>query len=443
MSTAVPAAAERVGRRRRLPIPMRGVIGLLLFALGLWALVADVEAWNSVWYLPAWYGYLLVLDAVISLRGGRSFVGQRRGELVSMMLWSLPFWLLFEAYNLRLGNWYYVFGLRTLWGSLLMSTLAFATVLPACFFHAEVLEAFGAFGGKQSRPVRITPAVLRLCAAGGAAAAVLPLLWPRWFFWMVWAAPLGILEVVNYRSGAPSLLRDLEEGRPGRLLRLLLGGLFAGAVWELLNYWARTKWIYTVPGFENWKLAEMPFAGFGGFPPLALSAFAFYSFVSRLGSRSRLVAVATAIVFSAAASAAILDRNVQSVRPLLSDLSGLEASDVAKLRASGIPTPERLDRAVRREGLAAVASRTRVSAEALGRAANQASLALHKGMGVPAARLLEAVGIRTVGDLAGVDAGQLTARLSLAAAERGEGPLRPEYVRVWIRAAGADGRPRR
>jgi hypothetical protein len=64
-------------------------------------------------------------------------------------------------------------------------------------------------------------------------------------------------------------------------------------------------------------------------------------------------------------------------------------------------------------------------------------------MGVPAARLLEAAGIQTVGDLVGVDAGQLTARISRIAPERGEAPPRPEYVRVWVRAASADGRPRR
>jgi predicted flap endonuclease-1-like 5' DNA nuclease len=422
---------------------MRALVGLLLFALGLWALIADLEAWNTVWYLPAWYGYLLILDAVISLRGGRSFVVERRGELVSMMAWSLPFWLLFEALNLRLANWYYVFGLRTLWGSLLMSTLAFATVLPACFFHAEALDAFGAFRDKRWRPLRVTPAVLRLCAAVGAAAVVLPLLRPREFFWMVWAAPLGLLEVVNYRSGAASLLSDLEGGRPGRLLRLLVGGLLAGAAWELLNYWARTKWIYTVPGFEQWKLLEMPFAGFGGFPPLALSAFAFYSFMSPLRGRWRLVAVAVAIAFSAAASAAILDRNVQSVRPVLSDLTGLDASAAAKLRAAGIPTPERLDRVARREGLAAIATRSGIAAGVLERAAGEASLALHKGMGAPAARLLEAAGVRTVADLASADADRLTARLDSIAAARGETAPRPEYVRVWVRAAGPDGRPRR
>jgi Domain of unknown function (DUF4332) len=443
MSSAAPAAAQRAGRHRTVRIPMRALVGVVLFALGLWALIADLEAWNTVWYLPAWYGYLLILDSVISLRGRPSFVVERRGELVSMMAWSLPFWLIFEAFNLRLANWYYVFGLRTLWGSLLMSMLAFATVLPACLFHAEALDAFGVFRDKRWRPLRVTPAVLRLCAAAGAAAVVLPLLRPREFFWMVWAAPLGLLEVVNYRAGAPSLVRDLESGRSGRLLRLLVGGLLAGAAWELLNYWARTKWIYTVPGFEQWKLLEMPFAGFGGFPPLALSAFAFYSFVSRLRGRSRLVAAAVAIAFSGAASAAVLDRNVQSIRPILSELSGLDASAAARLRAARIPTPERLDRAARREGLAAVAARSGLPEGVLERAAAEASLALHKGMGVPAARLLEAAGIRTVADLASADPDRLTGRLEGIAAARGETAPRPEYVRVWIRAAGADGRPRR
>jgi hypothetical protein len=443
MSSAVPGTVEGAPARGRRAFPVQGVAGVLLFLLGLWALIADLEAWNTVWYLPAWYGYLLVLDAVIAHRGGRSFVRDRRRELFGMMLWSLPFWLLFEAFNLRLHNWYYVFGLRTLWGSLLMSMLAFATVLPACFFHAELLTSLGAFEAKRWRPVRVTRGLLAVCVAAGIAAAVTPLLWPRWAFWAVWFAPLAIFEVVNYRSGAPSLLRDLEAGRPARLLRLLAGGLLAGGGWELLNFWARTKWIYTVPGFERWKLLEMPFAGFGGFPPLAVSAFAYFAFVSRLSGRARVAAVIFASVFSIAASIAALDRNVQSVRPLLSELSGLDSAAAAKLRAAGIPTPERLERAARRGGVAALAISSGVPEDSLRRAASEASLALHKGMGAPAARLLEAAGISTVADLARADPDELTQRLSRVAADRGEEPPRPDYVRVWIRAAGEDGRPRR
>lgn len=443
MSAVVPAAVGSAESRSRLRFPPWGALGILLFALGLWALVADLEAWNTIWYLPAWYGYLLTVDAAIYLRRGHSFVGGRRRELVAMMLWSLPFWLLFEAYNLRLHNWYYVFGLRTLWGSGLMSTLAFATVLPACFFHAEALDAFGAFRHARSRPLRITRRTLFVLTALGAFCAVAPLLWPRVFFWAVWGATLGIPEVWNYRAGAPSLIGDLEAGRPGRFLRLLFGGLWAGAVWELLNYWARTKWIYTVPGFEDWKVFEMPLAGFGGFPPLALSAFAFFTLVTRLEKKRRIAAAAAAVVFSVGASIAILDRNVQSIRPVLSDLSGLDASAVLKLRESGIPTPELLERAVQREGTSAVASRAGIPVDRLERAAREASLALHKGMGAPAARLLEAAGVEKVADLASRDPAELTASLSRIAAARREPAPRPEYVRVWVRAAKLDGRPRR
>ncbi|MDQ5871207.1 MAG: DUF4332 domain-containing protein [Acidobacteriota bacterium] len=443
MSSPAAVAAERHAPRANSGALLRAAAGIALFALGLWALVADLEAWNAIWYLPAWYGYLLVLDALIYARRGRSFVGERRHELVLMMLWSLPFWLLFEAYNLRLHNWYYVFGLRTLWGSVLMSTLAFATVIPACFFHAEALEAFGIFRERRWRPLRVTRTVLAVCWIAGAACAIAPLVWPRWAFWMVWGAPLGILEAVNYRSGAPSLLRDLGEGRPGRLLRLLLGGLLAGAAWELLNYWARTKWIYTVPFFEDWKVAEMPLAGFGGFPPLALSAFAFFALVSQLRGRTLFVAAGAAILFSAWASVATFDRNVQSMRPVLSELSGLDAAAVEGLRAAGIPTPERLDRAVRKEGVVAVAARSGVPLPSVERAARHAALALHKGMGPSAARLLEEAGIDSVADLRAAHPPALALLLRRLAASRGEPAPRLEHVRVWVRAARSDGRPRR
>jgi hypothetical protein len=443
MSSAAALPTERRAFRADRGALLRAAAGVAVFAVGLWALATDVEAWNAVWYLPAWYGYLLVLDAFLSARGGRSFVVERRRELVTMMLWSLPFWLLFEAYNLRLHNWYYVFGLRTLWGSVLMSTLAFATVIPACFLHAELLEAFGFARDRRWRALRVTRTVLVVCLVAGAACAILPLAWPRWAFWMVWAGPLGILEVLNYRSGAPSLLRDLEQGRAGRLLRLLLGGLLAGAAWELLNYWARTKWIYTVPGFEDWKVFEMPFAGFGGFPPLALSAFAFFSWVSSLRGRSRLVTAGAAVAFSAWASVAAMDRNVQSIRPVLADLRGLEPSAVERLRGAGIPTPERLDRAVRREGPAAVSARSGVPLPAVERAARHAALALHKGMGPSAARLLEEAGIDDVADLRAAHPPALALLLRRLAAARGVPAPRLEHVRVWVRAARADGRPRR
>ncbi len=93
-------------------LPLWGAAGLLLLGAGSWALLRDVPRWNAVWYVAAWYGYLLILDAVLFLRRRRSFVSHERGKFLSMLLWSVPFWLFFEACNLVLRNWYYVFGLR-------------------------------------------------------------------------------------------------------------------------------------------------------------------------------------------------------------------------------------------------------------------------------------------------------------------------------------------
>jgi hypothetical protein len=77
------------------------------------------------------------------------------------------------------------------------------------------------------------------------------------------------------------LIRDLEQGAPGRIYRLLVTGLWAGLLWELWNFWAAARWSYTVPFVGELKLFEMPILGFLGFPPFTLEAFALYQFFCR------------------------------------------------------------------------------------------------------------------------------------------------------------------
>ena len=101
--------------------PVWAVAGLLVLAAGLVALVRDVPVWNVAWYVPAWYGYLLIVDSLIFARRGESFVSGRRRELLEMLFWSLPFWFFFEAVNLVLRNWYYVFGYRSEWAGAAMA----------------------------------------------------------------------------------------------------------------------------------------------------------------------------------------------------------------------------------------------------------------------------------------------------------------------------------
>jgi hypothetical protein len=378
-----------------------------------------------------------------------------------MMFWSAPYWFVFEAFNLRLRNWYYVFAFHSdvLQGG--MSFLAFATVFPACFMHVELMGALGLFEHRRWRPLRVGRAMILFCCLGGALCIVMPLAVPRYAFPLVWGATLGIPAVINYRSGAPSLLRDLEAGRPQRLLRLLSGGLVAGLVWEGLNYWARCKWIYTVPGLEEWKLFEMPVLGFFGFPVLSLEAFCFYSMLCHFlrggrhwgGSDTGAGAVERralhglagvgALLLSIGILVTMLNTTVRSRRPLIANLRGVDRQLQERFADLGIDSPETLVHAIDCEGLYELAQRARLSPDPLRRAYRHAGLAIHKGMGTRMAGYLLDAGVGNVEALARRDADALWREVLQMTSDAGEEPPRLAEVRVWVRAAGMTGRPRR
>lgn len=111
----------------------------------------------------------------------------------------------------------------------------------------------------------------------GVVAAVLPLIVvSRWLVPLVWLGWLLALEPINARRGRPSWLGDLARGDASKLLALLASGAVCGVLWEFWNYWATTKWTYTVPYAGNVKIFEMPVLGYLGFPPFALECYAMY-----------------------------------------------------------------------------------------------------------------------------------------------------------------------
>jgi hypothetical protein len=88
-----------------------------------------------------------------------------------------------------------------------------------------------------------------------------------------------VLDPVNARLGAESLLADARARRFDRAVNLLASGLLCGVLWEFWNFWAGAKWHYTVPIMPNARLFEMPLPGYLGFPPFAVECFAMYEFV--------------------------------------------------------------------------------------------------------------------------------------------------------------------
>lgn len=256
--------------------------------LGLGVLLVDqvLLPWQleplARWFTPVmWTAYILLVDAWVLRRDGQSLLWDRPREAAFMATVSIPLWLVFEAYNVRLRNWAYFGVPETPWVAGVAYAWAFATIWPALFETAALLGA-GPLPDPPRRPAPIAlgPAAWGAVASGALFVAVPPLLPAAvrpWTFGFVWLGFVLLLDPLNARAGRPSFLGAWRAGDRGLVGRWLAAGLLCGLLWEFWNYWALAKWRYVgVPVFPAWRLFEMPLAGYLGFPPFALEAFAMY-----------------------------------------------------------------------------------------------------------------------------------------------------------------------
>ena len=416
-------------------------------------MLARVEPFATWFYPFAWYSTLLLLDATIARRRGRYFLIDRPALALSLCAWSVPFWLFFELLNFRLANWYYVFVPDDPVARWTGIALSFATVLPAIFLSERVLQEYGpwredrvpADAGTWSPP---TPEIsaplggrgLLVVQAAGVLCLLLALAWPRLFFPLVWVGLTLVADPWVYRRDPRrSLLYDLEARRFRRPIRLLVGGMAIGLLWELFNVSARGKWIYTVPGLEELKLFEMPVLGFFGFPFLALEGWSAYQVLVIAGlapdaDRPRprgarglrpgwtLPICALAAVFSALVLHGMTIGTISSTTPRL---EAFDEPAARALVASGYDVFDLADAdPLEVSGAAGIAR-----AEAAGWV-DWARLVTLRGIGTANADRLRVAGVDSVDELAAVSSEELTVRL----AETGR-PERATRVRVWVRAA--------
>ena len=385
------------GPERKRQAALRAGLGAAALAVAFVLLLRGVDPLPTWFYVFAWYPTLVLLDALATLLDGTPSLFTRATLTLSLFLWSPVVWLVFEAANFRLQDWYYVL-LPTRgperWAGIVLS---FATVVPAIVLAERVLAAAGVFRAGRGPRIVVRRGDLWGAVALGAGTGVLALAWPRLFFPQVWGAAFLLAEPVVYaRLPGLSLFRDVEQGRWGRVGRLMLGGLGIGVLWEGYNYVAEAGWVYTVPWLEELKLFEMPPFGFVGFPVFALEAWAMYAALAALrvavplagGAPARALRTAGAGLLATAFAAAVL---LGMERWTISSVATRPPDDVAVADLAGL-----------------------------------------RGMGAGHARTLAALGVRDRCDLARVAAEPLAARMREAAGRRR--PTAAE-VRVWVRTA--------
>jgi len=438
--------------------PLHGIIGILLLILSEILLFKKIDPFYSFFYCFAWWSYILTIDGFIYYLKGNSLLLNRTREFFLMIPWSIFIWLIFEAANLSLENWYYINLPPSIVERWAGYAIAYGTVLPGLFETTELLETITLKPPHHPLPLpqeekgRMRsghPFLILL----GILSLILSVVIPKYFFPLIWVGFIFLLEPFNYRYGTGSLLRDLEAGKPGKICLLLIAGLICGFLWEFWNFWARSKWVYTVPFFDEMKGFEMPFLGFLGFPPFAVQAYVMYHFISlfrfgrgwevetcKLHSEKRtrpLTIILTTILlisFSILIFTAIDFKTVDSFYPRMKDAYWIPSDYRKELPKVGIATLEDLvlktDEKKEREELAL---RLLIPKEELNHWVEKAQLVQIKGMGIENLRLLEEIGIHSVSDLSLEDPEKLYEKIGQVF--QGRIPHRKAKIRIWVREA--------
>jgi len=447
----MPATLEATPKTRA-NVQIALALGILVIAELL--MFQGIEPFSSWFYPLVWWSYIFLVDGLVYRLQGNSLINSRTREFAVMIPWSVAVWLLFEMINLRVENWYYanVIDNRILrWPGYFIS---YATVLPGIFETAELFCCLGLFA-KVKTNVRIFPSLsFPVFYTAGAVCILLPLLFPRFCFPLIWVGFIFLLDPLNYIHGSPSLLREWEHGRPRTLLLLLTAGFVCGGLWEFWNFWCHSKWIYTVPFFDELKIFEMPVAGFFGFPPFAVQCYVMYNFIALFRScrtwarhqsrsstggkmpKSAVVLITIAACAYYAIAFWCIDRfTVGSYASLLAKMPSLTTEDIARFHQRGIRSVAQLldacDEASDREDLQKYLGWDGKQLQAL---IDRAQLAKLKWMGIHNALLLQKAGISSIKELARQNPQALYTLLAQSNTANRKTPSK-KVLRIWVHAA--------
>jgi len=431
------------------------ILGAIGLPLAHHWLAAKIEPFYSLIYCFLWWSYIFAADFAVFLLRGKSLLRDRPGEFLVLCIWSVPLWMLFEMVNLRIENWYYVMAPCTLPAGLMYMVLGFGSVLPGIFETAELvigaIERWAPGGKITGRPFAVPGWNVAIQMLIGAAMLVLLLACPKSCGCMAWGFAFFLVDPICYWLGRTernhvgrSLLGQLASGDNTRLVALLAAGLVCGGLWEAWNLGARTKWIYSVPFFDELKIGEMPVLGFLGFPPFALECYAMVNLLSFFrGGRSWELSAAEnrqrrgMPAWGIAVCAVLL--------PVGIFFGGLATMSTAASFA--VPLDWYLHSALGTQGVEALRKRDALQGHQLLKLKERppeidpafwahlrqiARMGELKGMGLANALALEKLKITRFDELARQNPADLASKLN----RLGWMPVRAEEVKVWIRAAG-------
>ncbi len=272
-------------------------IGVLILALSAVLLSQDVPFMKTWFYCFAWWSFILVMDSVNFRRRKISPLSESLKTFLFSAFISVFVWLVFELFNLRMKNWQYLDLPSATAERWLGYFIAYATVIPALLEISFFIEGFFKKKGIVLFRLKASPSLLKFFVFSGLFFIVLTIAWPRLFFPLVWLCFIFLLEPVNHYLKNATFLADSESGNWTRIWSWILAGLAAGFLWELWNFFADSRWEYSLPYLNFWRVFHMPVFGYTGFMPFALEVFAFYQLLGWMRKKLEKQIVIKASIF--------------------------------------------------------------------------------------------------------------------------------------------------
>ncbi|MBI2547490.1 MAG: hypothetical protein HYW23_03530 [Candidatus Aenigmarchaeota archaeon] len=214
----------------------------------------------------------------------------KRSKFLLMYLTSINFWLIFEIIN-KFSNfhgWFYSIPDADII-TFIRRVLTFGTIIPAVLETSDLVGCLHLFSNIKSKlKMPLNSHIGYLMFALGMIFILLPfVITTPWIWAFVWTGFILLLDPILYTfHNEKSLLYQLENRKFSIILSLLVAGYICGFLWEFWNYWAYSKWYYTIPILENIKIFEIPVLGFLAYGPFALEIYVMYQFVKLIFSGS-------------------------------------------------------------------------------------------------------------------------------------------------------------
>ncbi len=270
-----------MGKNNSSTFPFYGWIGILLIAV-FWFLNWSLSGLRTQWgFFPLWLGYIITVDALVFKIKNTSLIKRNVKHFLAMFIISAPAWWLFEFFNQFTHNWIYdgrQFFTDTQF--FLLASLSFSTVIPAVFETAELAGTFNWIKNLKKGPVIFgSNKTLLIISAAGIITLALVLVFPKYFYPLIWISVYFIIEPINVKLKNRALIRFTEKGDWRPIISLAIGCLICGFFWEMWNYYSYPKWLYNLPMVNFLHIFEMPVLGFIGYIPFSLELFALYHFV--------------------------------------------------------------------------------------------------------------------------------------------------------------------